>query len=52
MITRRISAGACTLSESTIYVFGGRSEGDKFFDSIEKYNIEMDLWTMLEVKLP
>jgi Kelch motif len=52
MSIKRISPGACSIGETHIYVFGGRSEGDEFFDSIERYNVELDLWNMLTVKLP
>lgn len=52
MITRRINAGACTLGENHIYVFGGRSEGDEFYETIERYNLDLNLWNMLHIKLP
>ena len=52
MILPRINAGASTLDSTFIYVFGGRNEGDKFYDSVERYNSEMNLWTLLEIRLP
>jgi N-acetylneuraminic acid mutarotase len=52
MATKRINAGACSLGSNFIYVFGGRSEGDEFYDSIERYSIDMNIWTTLDFKLP
>lgn len=40
------------MGENHIYVFGGRSEGDEFFDTIERFNIDLNLWNMLQIKLP
>ena len=51
MSTKRISAGACTVG-NLVYVFGGQSEGEEFYDSIERYNCDLNLWNMLDVKLP
>jgi hypothetical protein len=54
MNLKRINAGACRAphDENYIYVFGGRSDGDEIYDSIERYNIELDCWNMLEIRLP
>lgn len=52
MHTKRINPGACFLGENHLYVFGGRSELDEYFDSIERYNIDLNLWNMLHISLP
>ncbi len=52
MNTKRINPGACALGDTYIYVFGGRSEKNGLFDSIERYNIELNLWNMLQIRLP
>lgn len=49
---RRINSGACTIGTNHIFVFGGRNETDVFYDSVERLNIELNLWNLLKVKLP
>eukprot|EP00347_Sterkiella_histriomuscorum_P006037 403354304 len=49
---RRINSGACTVGNNHIFVFGGRNETDVFYDSVERLNIELNLWNLLKVKLP
>ena len=44
---RRINSGSCTVGTTHIFVFGGRSEGDAFYDSIERLNIDLNLWNLL-----
>lgn len=53
METKRINASACIVNSSRhIYVFGGRSEYDEFYDSIERFNIDLGLWNLLQIKMP
>lgn len=33
-------------------MLGGRSESDAFYDSVERYNVELNLWNLLKIKLP
>lgn len=49
----RVSPGACSFQDKFVYVFGGYQldliEGKKnYLNSIEKYNIELNFWTLLE----
>jgi N-acetylneuraminic acid mutarotase len=48
----RINPGVCSTSNNYIYVFGGRSLGEEFYDTIERFNIELNLWSILRVKMP
>jgi N-acetylneuraminic acid mutarotase len=48
----RINPGACSAGSSYIYAFGGRSQGEEFYDTIERYNVELNLWSVLRVTLP
>ena len=52
MNVKRINAGACSIGDTHIYVFGGRSDGSEFYDSIERYNVDLGLWNMLTYTLP
>jgi N-acetylneuraminic acid mutarotase len=54
MLKRRINPGACyaQMSDNYIFVFGGRSDGDEMYESIERYNIDINTWNMLEIRLP
>ena len=54
MNSRRINCGACTIGKNHIFVFGGRSEGEgsSFYDTVERYNIELNLWNLLKIQLP
>jgi N-acetylneuraminic acid mutarotase len=38
-----------------IYVFGGRTlkgQGEEYSDMIEKYNIELNIWSEISVRMP
>ena len=51
--SKRINAGACTIGKNHIFVFGGRNEAsDVFYDSVERLNIELNLWNLLKIQLP
>jgi N-acetylneuraminic acid mutarotase len=50
--SRRINCGACTIGKNHIFVFGGRSEGNVFYDTVERLNIELNLWNLLKILLP
>lgn len=47
----RINASACKCGNKYIYLFGGLDKRD-FLDSIERFNLTLDIWTVLKVKLP
>lgn len=49
---KRINAGSCTIGTNHIFVFGGRNESDTFYDTVERLNIELNLWNLLKIKLP
>lgn len=49
---RRINCGACTIGQKHIFVFGGRNESDTFYDTVERLNIELNLWNLLKIQLP
>ena len=49
----RVTPGACSFQDKFVYVFGGYQidhlQGSKkLLDTIEKYNIEHNFWTVLE----
>ncbi len=46
---RRINCGACQIGKNHIFVFGGRNEVDTFYDTVERLNIELNLWNLLKV---
>lgn len=48
----RINPGACSTGQRYIYVFGGRSQGEEFYDTIERYNVDLNLWSVLRVTMP
>ncbi len=48
----RINASACKCGPKHIYLFGGLSAEDEFLDSIERYNTQLGIWTILDVKMP
>ena len=48
----RINASACKCGPKHIYLFGGISAEDNFLDSIERYNTQLGIWTVLDVKMP
>ena len=37
------------IGHNHIFVFGGRSETDAFYDSVERLNIELNLWNLLKI---
>ena len=47
----RINASACKC-DRYVYLFGGLSAEDEFLDSIERYNVQLKIWTVLDVKMP
>jgi len=47
----RINASACKCGTKYLYLFGGLDNRD-FLDSIERYNLTLDIWTILKIKLP
>eukprot|EP00486_Rosalina_sp_Unknown_P016603 CAMPEP_0201596646 /NCGR_PEP_ID=MMETSP0190_2-20130828/193290_1 /ASSEMBLY_ACC=CAM_ASM_000263 /TAXON_ID=37353 /ORGANISM="Rosalina sp." /LENGTH=372 /DNA_ID=CAMNT_0048057121 /DNA_START=564 /DNA_END=1679 /DNA_ORIENTATION=- len=48
--------GICTISDNELLVFGGHSVADNgisgYLDTIEKYNYNLDKWTILNTKMP
>lgn len=48
----RINPGACSTGQRYIYVFGGRSQGEEFYDTIERYNVDLNIWSVLRVTMP
>jgi len=47
----RINAAACKCGNKYIYLFGGLDKKD-FLDSIERYNLQLEIWTLIKVKMP
>ena len=47
----RINASATKCGSKYIYLFGGLDKKE-FLDSIERFNMSLDVWTTLKVKLP
>ena len=52
MAVSRINASACKCGPKHIYLFGGLSAEDQFLDQIERYNTQLGIWTILDVKMP
>lgn len=52
MAVPRINASACKCGPKHLYLFGGLSAEDEFLDSIERYNTQLGIWTILDVKMP
>ena len=54
MNTERINPGCCTFGNQYVYVFGGRSADAKadFYDSIERFNVDLNLWGYFKINLP
>jgi hypothetical protein len=49
----RINASATKCGEKYVYLFGGLDVlKNEFTDSIERYNSQLSIWTILNVKLP
>ena len=51
IITPRINSSSTVLNGSHVYTFGGLGELD-FLSSIERYNIKLNIWSEISVKLP
>ena len=47
----RINASACKCGSKYIYLFGGLDKKD-FLDTIERFNLQLDIWTVLKVRMP
>lgn len=52
MNSKRLNCGACMIGKNHIFVFGGRNDSDTFYDSVERLNIELNLWNLLKIRLP
>lgn len=54
MNVERINPGCCTFEKHYVYVFGGRSADARadFYDSIERLNVDLNLWSFIKIKLP
>lgn len=54
MNVERINPGCCVVDHQHVYVFGGRSADPHadFFETIERLNVDLNLWSFLKVKLP
>ena len=54
MNVERINPGCCTFEKQYVYVFGGRSADARapFYDSIERLNTDLNLWSFVKIKLP
>ena len=49
----RINASACWCGRKYIYLFGGLDVAkNEFTDSVERYNNQLAIWTVLSVKMP
>jgi N-acetylneuraminic acid mutarotase len=49
----RINPGTCIFDWNTVYVFGGRDGRQTyFFDTVERYNADLNMWTFLEIRMP
>ena len=46
--SKRINCGSCIIGMNHVFVFGGRNEGT-FYDTVERFNIELNLWNMLKI---
>jgi hypothetical protein len=52
MPTKRNGFSSCIFEASNvIFVFGGMNMEDGLLDSIEKYDIKLDIWYKLQIKL-
>jgi Galactose oxidase, central domain len=47
----RINATACKCGSKYIYLFGGLDKKE-FLDTIERFNLSLDIWTVLKVRMP
>jgi hypothetical protein len=51
MITGRISPGAC-LIDDVLYVFGGKTVDSKYLSTVERLNLELNMWGIAMISLP
>jgi len=47
----RINASACKCGNKFIYLFGGLDKRD-FLESVERFNLTLDIWTVMKIKMP
>jgi N-acetylneuraminic acid mutarotase len=47
----RLNSCSAALDGTHVYTFGGLGEYD-YLSSIERYNIKLNIWTELKVKMP
>ena len=47
----RLNCASCVAEENYVYAFGGYGTDD-FLSSIERFNIELNIWNLLAVRLP
>ena len=54
MNIERINPGCCTFEKQYVYVFGGRGADVRadFYDSIERLNTDLNLWSYIKIRLP
>jgi N-acetylneuraminic acid mutarotase len=53
MHVARINAGSCCTDYKHLYVFGGRDAcTDLCYDSVEKFNLDLNMWNILTIRLP
>ena len=48
----RINFGIVCINEKFLYIFGGVDPKSKLMNSIERYNIDMNVWNIMRFKLP
>jgi N-acetylneuraminic acid mutarotase len=46
----RINASACKCGSKYLYLFGGLDKKD-FLDTIERFNLQLDIWTVMKVRM-
>ena len=51
LVEPRKNSSACVLNGESIYVFGGNSSY-KTLDTIERYSVNANTWTLLKIRLP
>lgn len=47
----RLNSCSSVLNGTHVYTFGGMGE-EEFLDTIERYNINLNIWSELKVKMP
>lgn len=48
----KIYAHACATDKDAIFVFGGKDEDDEFLDTVFRYDIRCDSWSLVTTQLP